>query len=220
MECARLVSDTMCQIRLSAALRRAARRLRTEWNPARYALITLVASRQMLPWERSECLPEGSEEDRPRGDGRRTCATFAKAHLRHRATPEHLADVANVSGKPEGRRATVIAVQASLGFRTRGLRGGWVNAKESKNYERHVRGISGGGDSMTERMRDGDDQTRRTWSYVVRERDPATGKTRPRWVGGSKTARRPRRRRGTPPVTRCTGEPMWRPQDLTVGKPT
>ena len=26
-----------------------------------------------------------------------------------------------------------------------------------------------------------------TWSYVVRERDPQTGKTKPRWVGGFET---------------------------------
>jgi integrase len=40
---------------------------------------------------------------------------------------------------------------------------------------------------MTEKMRDGIIQRGRTWSYVVRERDAETGKSRPRWVGGFPT---------------------------------
>ncbi|QBR94520.1 site-specific integrase [Nocardioides euryhalodurans] len=36
-------------------------------------------------------------------------------------------------------------------------------------------------------MRDGIIKRGRTWSYVVREPDPATGRTRPRWVGGFPT---------------------------------
>jgi integrase len=39
---------------------------------------------------------------------------------------------------------------------------------------------------MTERMRNGIVKRGSTWSYVVRERDPETGKTKPRWVGGFK----------------------------------
>jgi integrase len=40
---------------------------------------------------------------------------------------------------------------------------------------------------VTERMRNGIVKRGSTWSYVVRERDPQTGKSRPRWVGGCKT---------------------------------
>jgi integrase len=40
---------------------------------------------------------------------------------------------------------------------------------------------------MTERMRGGIIRRGKTYSYVVRERDPKTGKTRPRWVGGFRT---------------------------------
>lgn len=42
---------------------------------------------------------------------------------------------------------------------------------------------------MGDQMRDGIIKRGRTWSYVVREPDPATGKTKPRWVGGFATRR-------------------------------
>ena len=34
------------------------------------------------------------------------------------------------------------------------------------------------------RVRDGIVKRGRTWSYVIRVKDPATGVSRPRWVGG------------------------------------
>jgi integrase len=40
---------------------------------------------------------------------------------------------------------------------------------------------------MVDRMRDGILKRGSTYSYVVRERDPLTGKTKPRWVGGFPT---------------------------------
>lgn len=40
---------------------------------------------------------------------------------------------------------------------------------------------------MSERMRDGIILRGATYSYVVRERDPETGKTKPRWLGGFPT---------------------------------
>ncbi|WP_286960256.1 MULTISPECIES: tyrosine-type recombinase/integrase [Arsenicicoccus] len=73
---------------------------------------------------------------------------------------------------------------------------------------------------MTEQrpaMRDGVIQRGETWSYVVRERDPKTGKTRPRWVGGfpTRTAARKARDAARHAVNRGT----WvAPQDLTVGQ--
>jgi integrase len=37
------------------------------------------------------------------------------------------------------------------------------------------------------RLRDGVMKRGRTWSYVIRVPDPATGVSRPRWVGGFET---------------------------------
>lgn len=42
---------------------------------------------------------------------------------------------------------------------------------------------------MAERMKDGIIKRGSTYSYVVREKDTATGKTKPRWIGGFKTRR-------------------------------
>ena len=69
---------------------------------------------------------------------------------------------------------------------------------------------------MTERMRDGVIKRGATFSYVVREKDPATGKTRPRWIGGFQTrkAAKDARDAARNAVNRGT---YVAPQDLTVG---
>jgi len=66
------------------------------------------------------------------------------------------------------------------------------------------------------KMRDGIIQRGKTWSYVVRERDPQTGKTRPRWVGGFPTRAAAKRARDEArhAVNRGT---YVAPQALTVG---
>ena len=68
---------------------------------------------------------------------------------------------------------------------------------------------------MTEKMRDGIIQRGGTWSYVVRERDPKTGKTKPRWVGGypTRAAARKARDEARHSVNRGT---YVAPQDLTL----
>jgi integrase len=70
---------------------------------------------------------------------------------------------------------------------------------------------------MTEHMKDGIIQRGATFSYVVRERDPQTGKTKPRWVGGfpSRTAAKKARDAARHAVNRGT---YVAPQDLKVGK--
>lgn len=66
-------------------------------------------------------------------------------------------------------------------------------------------------------MRDGIIQRGRTWSYVVRERDPQTGKTKPRWVGGFPTRAAAKRARDEArhSVNRGT---YVAPQNLTVSQ--
>ena len=66
-------------------------------------------------------------------------------------------------------------------------------------------------------MRDGIIQRGATYSYVVRERDPQTGTTKPRWVGGfpTRTAARKARDEARHAVNRGT---YVAPQNLTVGK--
>ena len=68
---------------------------------------------------------------------------------------------------------------------------------------------------MTKKMRDGIIPRGTTWSYVVRERDPKTGKTKPRWVGGHPTraAARKARDEARHSVNRGT---YVAPQDLTL----
>ena len=68
---------------------------------------------------------------------------------------------------------------------------------------------------MTKKMRDGIIPRGTTWSYVVRERDPKTGKTKPRWVGGypTRAAARKARDEARHSVNRGT---YVAPQDLTV----
>lgn len=70
---------------------------------------------------------------------------------------------------------------------------------------------------MSEKMRDGIIQRGTTWSYVVRERDPQTGKTKPRWVGGFPTrkAAKDARDAARHAVNRGT---YVAPQALTVGE--
>jgi integrase len=70
---------------------------------------------------------------------------------------------------------------------------------------------------MSERMRNGIVKRGSTWSYVVRERDPETGKTKPRWVGGFKTRKDAEKARdgARNAVHRGT---YVAPRDLTVGK--
>jgi integrase len=66
-------------------------------------------------------------------------------------------------------------------------------------------------------MRDGIIQRGKTWSYVVRERDPQTGKTKPRWVGGFPTRKAAKDARDSArhAVNRGT---YVAPQNLTVGE--
>ena len=68
---------------------------------------------------------------------------------------------------------------------------------------------------MAEKMRDGIIKRGRTWSYVVREKDPVTGKSKPRWVGGFETraAAKAERDNARHAINRGTYVP---PQDLTV----
>jgi integrase len=68
---------------------------------------------------------------------------------------------------------------------------------------------------MTEKMRDGIIKRGATYSYVVRERDPKTGKSRPRWVGGFKTAKAAKEARDEARNAVNKGTYVA-PQDLTV----
>ena len=67
------------------------------------------------------------------------------------------------------------------------------------------------------KMRDGVIQRGKTWSYVVRERDPQTGKTKPRWVGGypTRTAAKAARDEARHAVNRGT---YVAPQTMTVAE--
>ncbi len=69
---------------------------------------------------------------------------------------------------------------------------------------------------MSEHMRDGIILRGDTYSYVVRECDPQTGRTKPRWVGGFSTKKAARAARDTArnAVNRGT---YVAPQNLTVG---
>lgn len=68
---------------------------------------------------------------------------------------------------------------------------------------------------MAEKMRNGIIKRGSTYSYVVRERDPKTGKTKPRWIGGFRTRKDAERARDAArhAVNRGT---YVAPQDLTV----
>lgn len=67
------------------------------------------------------------------------------------------------------------------------------------------------------KMRDGLVQRGKTWSYVVRELDSRTGKTKPRWVGGfaTRAAARKARDQARHAINRGT---YVAPQSLTVGE--
>lgn len=64
-------------------------------------------------------------------------------------------------------------------------------------------------------MKDGIVQRGTTWSYVVRERDPKTGKTKPRWVGGFPTRTEAKRARNQARAAVDKGTYVA-PQDVTV----
>lgn len=68
---------------------------------------------------------------------------------------------------------------------------------------------------MSEKMRDGIIRRGKTYSYVVREPDPQTGKSKPRWVGGfpTRTAAKAARDEARNAVNKGT---YVAPQDLTV----
>ena len=58
---------------------------------------------------------------------------------------------------------------------------------------------------MPERMKGGIIRRGNTWSYVVRERDPQTGKTKPRWVGGFRTQAEAKAARAAAQTTHARG---------------
>lgn len=70
---------------------------------------------------------------------------------------------------------------------------------------------------MAESMRDGLIQRGSTWSYVVRERDPKTGQSKPRWVGGFPTKKAAREARDSARHATHRGTYVA-PKNLTVGE--
>jgi integrase len=70
---------------------------------------------------------------------------------------------------------------------------------------------------VTERMRNGVVRRGSTWSFVVRERDPETGKTKPRWVGGFRTRKDAEKARDGARAAVHRGTYVA-PRNLTVGK--
>ena len=70
---------------------------------------------------------------------------------------------------------------------------------------------------MPERMKGGIIRRGNTWSYVVRERDPQTGKTKPRWVGGFRTQAEAKAARAAAQTTQARGTYVA-PRKLTVGE--
>jgi integrase len=64
-------------------------------------------------------------------------------------------------------------------------------------------------------MRNGIVKRGNTWSYVVREKDPQTGRTKPRWVGGCKTRKEAEQKRDAARHAVHRGTYVA-PQDLTV----
>jgi len=67
------------------------------------------------------------------------------------------------------------------------------------------------------KMRDGLVQRGSTWSYVVRERDPGTGKSKQRWVGGFTTRAEARKARDAARHATNRGT-FVAPASLTVGE--
>lgn len=67
------------------------------------------------------------------------------------------------------------------------------------------------------RMKGGIIKRGATWSYMVRERDPQTGKTKPRWVGGFPTQKAAKEARADALAAMHQGTYVA-PQDLTVAE--
>lgn len=67
------------------------------------------------------------------------------------------------------------------------------------------------------RMKDGLLKRGKTWSYVVRERDPGTGRSRPRWVGGFRTKEDARNARDKARAASHDGTYVA-PQTITTGE--
>ena len=70
---------------------------------------------------------------------------------------------------------------------------------------------------MAERMKGGVIRRGNTWSYVVRERDPQTGKTKPRWVGGFRTQAEAKAARASAQAAQGRGTYVA-PRKVTVGQ--
>lgn len=66
------------------------------------------------------------------------------------------------------------------------------------------------------RMRGGVIKRGATWSYVVRERDPQTGKTKPRWIGGFRTQAEAKAARAAAQTAQSRGTYVA-PRTVTVG---
>lgn len=67
------------------------------------------------------------------------------------------------------------------------------------------------------RMKGGVIRRGATWSYVVRERDPQTGKTKPRWVGGFRTQAEAKAARAAAQTAQSRGTYVA-PRKMTVGE--
>jgi integrase len=67
------------------------------------------------------------------------------------------------------------------------------------------------------KMKDGIVQRGKTWAYVIRETDPATGRSRPRWRGGYATRAAAKRARDEARAAVHQGTYVSR-QDITVGE--
>lgn len=67
------------------------------------------------------------------------------------------------------------------------------------------------------RMKGGVIRRGQTWSYVVRERDPQTGRTKPRWVGGFRTQAEAKSARAAAQTAQARGTYVA-PRKITVGE--
>lgn len=68
-----------------------------------------------------------------------------------------------------------------------------------------------------QRMKGGIIRRGNTWSYVIRERDPQTGKTKPRWVGGFRTQAEAKAARAAAMAAQTRGTYVA-PRKITVGE--
>lgn len=71
--------------------------------------------------------------------------------------------------------------------------------------------------AAADKMRDGLVQRGKTWSYVVRVHDPATGKTKPKWVGGFEDMKSARKARNAARAAVDRGQ-FTEPSKLTLGE--